>query len=197
MAVVVCPATTVPFSDVEHALTGGGDGGGCWCQWFLLPRRDFDAAGREGLRERLRVELAEAEVAPALVAHVAGEAAGWVRVAPRTTQPVLARSPIVRRGSVEPPTAADVWAITCLVVRREHRGQGLAHRLVEAATEHAAASGARTIEAYPIDTGVRAPTSTALYHGSIDLFERAGFTVVARPTPGRAVMSRPASPSPS
>jgi GNAT superfamily N-acetyltransferase len=193
--VVVSPATAVPFADVEHALTGGGDGAACWCQWFLLPRRDFDAAGRRGLRERLRHELAEAEVAPALVAHVDGEAAAWVRVTPRTAQPVLARSPIVRRGSAEPADATDVWAITCLVVRREHRGQGLAHRLVGAAVEHAADAGARTIEAYPVDTGVRAATSNALYHGSVDLFERAGFAVVARPTPGRAVMSRPASPA--
>ena len=195
MELAVSPATAVPFSDVEHALTGGGDGATCWCQWFLMPRRELDAAGSDALRDRLRDELARAEVAPALVATVDGEPAGWARVAPGTAQPVLARSPIVRRGSAEPVAAPDVWAITCLIVRREHRGQGVAGRLVDAAVRHAMDAGARTIEAYPIDTAVRAGTSGSLYHGSVGVFERAGFTVVARPIPGRAVMSRPGRPA--
>jgi hypothetical protein len=31
-AIRVEAASAVPWADVEHSLTGGGDGGSCWCQ---------------------------------------------------------------------------------------------------------------------------------------------------------------------
>ncbi|UFS57494.1 hypothetical protein [Subtercola endophyticus] len=158
------PATTAGWAQVEHALTGGGDGASCWCQWFLLPRRDFDAATTPELRDRLRAEVetqvegepegqiegdVEAELerqverqvetrvdsevesrssaapSPGLIAFVGDEAAGWVRVAPRLAQPRLLTSRVVKSGSPEPSDAADVWAISCLVVRREYRVEDL------------------------------------------------------------------------
>jgi hypothetical protein len=67
---------------------------------------------REDRREQLRRELSTADPPPALLARVEGVAAGWVRV--------------VASGSPEPADDPAVWAITCLVVRREHRRQGVA-----------------------------------------------------------------------
>lgn len=43
----IVPATAERFDDVEHALTGGGDGGSCWCQWWMLPNKDFNATTAE------------------------------------------------------------------------------------------------------------------------------------------------------
>jgi ribosomal protein S18 acetylase RimI-like enzyme len=189
-------ATTSPWADVEHALTGGGDGASCSCQWFLLPRRQFDACSSAARRELLRRELEGAETSPALIAYVDDVAAAWVRVGPRPSQPLLARSRVAKASS-EPMDDLAVWAITCFVVRREHRGRGLAKRLTAAAVDHAAAHGARVVEAYPRDTDHRQASSNELFVGSVRLFRDAGFREIARPTPGRAVMALDVSRRPA
>ena len=186
----VAPATADGFAAVEHALTGGGDGGSCWCRWLMATRADFDAASRDGRRDALRDELAAAPVAPGLVAQVDGAGVGWVRVAPRLAQPGVLRTLVVKAGSEEPADADDVWAITCFVVRREFRCSGVAAALLGTAIRHAVDHGARMIEGYPVDRAVRGKvTSSELWHGTVGLFARAGFEETARPTPGRTVMT--------
>jgi GNAT superfamily N-acetyltransferase len=193
-AVRVVAATADGFALVEHALTGGGDGGSCWCRFLLETRSVFDASSRDEKRAALRSELAAADVPPALVATVDGAGAGWVRVAPRPAQAGVLRTRVVRAGSREPRSDADVWAVTCFVIRREHRGTGLAAALLDAAVAHAVTHGARVIEGYPVDRGERPKASSAeLWHGTVGLFSRAGFTETARPVPARPVMTlRPA-----
>jgi len=65
--ITIEPASAERFGDVEHALTGGGDGGSCWCQWWMLPAKDWDASTRDERRELLRADLATSP-ASALVA---------------------------------------------------------------------------------------------------------------------------------
>ena len=183
-------ATADRFDLVEHALTGGGDGASCWCRWLLDTRAAFDAASREGRKAALRSELAEAAVPPGLVLTTDGEAVGWVRVAPRPAQPGVLRTQVVRKGSSEPPADDAVWAVTCFVVRREHRGSGVAAALLDGAVAHASANGARVVEGYPVDRAARPnATSSELWHGTVGLFARAGFVETGRPTPARAVMT--------
>ena len=189
-ALRVLPAEEAGSDAVAHALTGGGDGASCWCRWFLDTRKAFDAASRDERRAALEAELATTSPSPGLVAMVGDEAAGWVRVGPRTGQPGVLRTRIVRDGSSEPKEDPAVWAVTCFVVRREHRGAGVAGDLLRAAIAHAAAGGARVVEGYPVDRAVRpSATSSELYHGTVGLFARAGFAETARPTPARPVMT--------
>jgi GNAT superfamily N-acetyltransferase len=192
--ICVVPASEVPWADVAHALTGGGDGASCWCQWFLVRRSEFDAMTREQRRDRLRRELRTADPAPALLARIGTATAGWVRVGPRPSQGRLTATRVVKAGSAEPADAPDVWAITCLVVRREHRGRGVARALVAAAVEHAARHGARVIEAYPFDTDLRKSSSNELFVGSVRMFAEQEFTVTARPTTARTVMTKVLDP---
>jgi GNAT superfamily N-acetyltransferase len=189
-AVEVVPASADDFAAVEHALTGGGDGGSCWCRFLLETRSAFDASTRDAKRADLRSELAAAPVAPALVATVDGAGAGWVRVAPRPAQAGVLRTRVVRSGSGEPADDDSVWAVTCFVIRREHRGAGLAGTLLTAAVAHAAAHGARVIEGYPVDRARRpAAGSAELWHGTVGMFTRAGFAETARVVPARPVMT--------
>lgn len=185
-AITVAPAAQDRFDDAQHALTGGGDGAACQCQWWLLTSKEFSATTRAERTEMLRIELGGAPV-PALVAYVDGVAAGWVRVGPRANQPRLARTRVVA-ASPRPWTETDVWAVTCFVVRREYRRQGLAAALLAAAVDHARANGARIVEGYPIDTAVRAANVNSLYVGTLALFRAAGFREVARPKENRVVM---------
>lgn len=189
-SVEIRPATAEHWQDVQHALTGGGDGRSCWCQYFMLSRREFDAVSREGKRDLLRHQLENLSPAIGLIGYVDDRAAGWIRLSPRTQQPGLLRTRVVRAGSALPAQDHDVWAVSCLIIRREFRSQGLAHELVGAAVDFARDNGATTIEAYPRDTAVRPADPNSLYVGTVSLFTRHGFEVVARPTPIRAVMSR-------
>ena len=102
----------------------------------------------------------------------------------------LAARAVVRRGSAEPAADEDVWAVTCFVVRREHRGAGVAGGLLRAAVDLAAEAGARVIEGYPVDRAARpGATANELWHGTVGLFAAAGFAGTARPTPARTVMT--------
>ncbi len=82
-----------------------------------------------------------------------------------------------------------MWAVTCFVVRREFRGDGLAIRLLDAAVDHARAHGARVIEGYPVDTDAGKTSSNSLFRGALSSFVDAGFVEVARPKPARPIVS--------
>lgn len=174
----ILPASADRFDDVEHALTGGGDGGSCWCQWWMLRAKEFDATTNEQRRALLRDDVTSSP-ASGLVVYVDGTPAGWVKVSPRPQQPRLART---RNFQL-------VWAITCFVVRREYRRQGLSERLLDAAVDHARTHGARVIEGYPVDTDATRASSNSLFHGALSTFLTAGFVEVARPTPSRPIVS--------
>ena len=64
------PAADAEFGSIEHALTGGGDGGSCWCLWWTWPRRDFEATSPADKRQGLQDELRSTDPSPALVALI-------------------------------------------------------------------------------------------------------------------------------
>jgi GNAT superfamily N-acetyltransferase len=102
----------------------------------------------------------------------------------------LSRTRNYATHSQEPWDDESVWAVSCFVVRKEHRREGLNAKLLSAAVEHARAGGARVIEAYPLDTASgRAKSSNELYHGVLSTFEDAGFRIVERPRPDLAIVS--------
>jgi GNAT superfamily N-acetyltransferase len=168
-------ATPDRWADVERLAGERGFTSGCWCMWWRVTSREY----REGRGDRLRAGLEDLVVRgdePGLLAYVGDEPVGWTAVAPRDAFPRLDRSPKLRRVDDEP-----VWSITCFYIDRRHRGQGVAGVLLQAAIDHARARGARVVEAYPIDTSVRASVASAdLYTGTLPMFERAGFHEVAR-----------------
>lgn len=188
--IVIEPATSDRFADAEHALTGGGDGRSCQCQWWTLTNAQWQSGSTAEREQLLRGELAEAPP-PALIAYVDGDAAGWVRVGPRERQVRLARTKHFAAHSVHPWDDPTVWAVSCFVVRREHRGTGLTSRLLDAAVAFAAEHGARVIEAYPFDpsSASRRRSSNELFHGVLSTFEGAGFREVARPRPDLVIVS--------
>lgn len=176
--------------DVTHALSGGGDGRNCQCQWWVLPNAEWNRTDSRDRAALLRSQVA-GEPPPGLVAYVDGTAAGWVRIGPRVAQARLARTREFQ-ASPEPFDDPAVWSVTCFVVRKEHRGLSLTSRLLEAAIEHARDSGARVVEGYPIDPAARASalSPAVLFRGTLATFVRAGFTEVARPRPDRAIVTR-------
>ncbi|MFT2816840.1 N-acetyltransferase family protein [Leifsonia sp. A12D58] len=188
--ITVRSAADVPWDDIRTVFGTRGDPAGCWCQYFKASVTDWKTATTDGCREALREQIASASPSPGVVAYLSGEPVGWCAVEPKIHYPRLRRSPIAGDGSSEKADDASVWAITCFVVRVGFRKRGIARALLDGAVQHGRRNGARLLEAYPIDTIARPKTSSAeLYHGPLSLFESSGFTVSARPSPGRAVVT--------
>jgi ribosomal protein S18 acetylase RimI-like enzyme len=187
MTVEVRAATPERWPDLVTVFDGPGDPGRCWCQWFLRGAR-ADRAHADGNRAALRRQVSGGPP-PGVLGYVAGVPTGWCAVAPRPGYTRLVRSPLLR--DLPPDELADptVWSVTCFVVRRGARRQGLARQLLDGAVALARASGGRVLEGYPLDLAVRSSTgSAALYHGPLSVFLRAGFAEVTRPTPDRPVV---------
>jgi ribosomal protein S18 acetylase RimI-like enzyme len=88
---------------------------------------------------------------------------------------------------MKPVDDAPVWSIVCFVVPPEFRHQGVAHALLRGAVDYAAKRGARILEAYPVDRDKRG-SDDWMWHGAKSMFDKAGFTEVARRKPQRPVM---------
>jgi len=186
-------ATTARWDDVQRALTGGGDGASCQCIWPMLSNKDWNETTVPQRTEMLRDEI-DAGPPPGLIAYVDDEAAGWIRIGPRTSQARIARTRMITTASDEPFDDESVWAVSCFVVRREHRGSGLTLELLRAAVDHAAAAGARVVEGYPVDTRGEKKRTNDLFHGTLETFLAAGFTTRAEMKPGRTLVARVVTP---
>ena len=187
MDIQIHPASADRFDDLQHALTGGGDGASCQCAWLTLTNTEFSATTRDD-RERMLRDETELPLPPGLIAYVAGEPAAWVRVGPRRTHRRLPRTRALAPHLAEPWDSDDVWTISCFVVRREHRGVGLNTELLAAAVDFAKQHDAALIEAYPVDPEGAHARDNDLWHGVLSTFLAAGFTETARAQPKRPVV---------
>lgn len=101
-----------------------------------------------------------------LLAYDGIDPVAWISIAPRETFPKLARSRVM-------PDVGDegVWTILCMFIRRDWRGKGVTHVLLESAVEYARSNGAQIVEAYPWDkAGI-----TATHMGHSTMYEAAEF----------------------
>jgi len=88
------------------------------------------------------------------------------------------------------------YRVTCILVERGLRGQGLAAIALRGAIELIARAGGGLVEGYPHDTGgVRKKNSSFLYNGTRTMYEREGFTYDRPKGQGNCVMAREVAPS--
>ncbi|TCC06302.1 GNAT family N-acetyltransferase [Kribbella soli] len=185
MTIEVHPVDTSRWADLEQLFGGSGGYDGCWCMFWRLPNKELNANGPEDNRQALH-DLVHTDAQVGLIAYADGTPAGWCSTGPR---PGYAR--IERTKALRPDDPADpqVWAVPCFFVSKEHRGQGVARALLEAAVDRAADAGATMLEGYPVANPKGA--GAALSTGTVDLFSAAGFTVGGdQPASGRRVVTR-------
>ncbi|GAA1742642.1 GNAT family N-acetyltransferase [Microcella frigidaquae] len=191
--ITVEPAELLPWSALEAVLASTGESRRCWCRWWLTTNAEYAAATDDDRRAAARADHADGHPR-GLLARRAGEAVGWVSVAPRADYVRLPRTRLIADGTPDPDLGDPaIWAIVCFAVAPAHRRTGVARALLDAAIAHAAAHGAARIEAYPVDTDPahgRAPSPGDLNTGTLALFATAGFTEVARPKPHRPIVQR-------
>jgi GNAT superfamily N-acetyltransferase len=149
----------------DDFLTVFGKGGPnyCWCMPYRVTADEKKAAPRGSDRQALMLGRIARKVTVGLVGYLEGEPVAWVSVAPRST--------FVASLGPEAEAGQKVWALTCMFIRRTHRGQGFGHQLIDAAIKQAKGHKADVLEAYPVD-----PDSPSYRHmGFVPAFEAAGF----------------------
>ena len=188
MALDIRPLTPHRLPDLAALFEQGGDPKWCWCAYFRIRGFDFSSGGKARHRqvmETAAVENAKEGRAPGLVAYDGEEAVGWISIGPREDYERLAHSTVLKPIDDKP-----AWSIVCFVVGRRSRGRGVAERAPGAGIDYARDHGATLLEAYPVEVteGERVP-SADVFRGTLAMFERAGFKVVAR-------RASPGAPSP-
>ncbi len=176
------PATPSRWADIEDLFGEGGACGGCWCMFWRVQRKEFDANQGAGNRQAFS-ELVAAGRKPGIIAYLGKEPIGWCAVAPREDYIALERSRILKAVDDQP-----VWSISCLFVRRQYRRKGISAQLLRAAVEFAASRGAEVVEGYPVDPSMEKMPDPVLWHGVSSSFIAAGFKEVIRRSKSRPIM---------
>lgn len=160
---------------------------GCWCTHYRLAPKVRQATPAAERRTFMEDRIREGPP-PGLLAYRGTTPIGWMQIGPRADVPQW-NNPM-RATTPRPDALAQdetVWAISCFFFASEERGRGLSHAMLAAGIDHARRSGARILEAAPMDRAKRSK-SIGLYVGSTSVFEKAGFREVARQKPGRPLM---------
>lgn len=183
--VEVRPVTGHDLADLAVLFDTSGTCRGCWCTFFLLSGKEFQAGWGETNRIRF-AEFAAGVGAPVgLLAYRDGTPAGWCAAGPRARYARILRSPLMRGRDAAEDDA--VWLVPCFYVRRDARRSGITRTLLAAAVELAAEHGATAVEGLPLAGSGRHPSAEA-YVGTEDVFQACGFQAVERPSPKRVVM---------
>ncbi|PWK66895.1 GNAT family N-acetyltransferase [Aminobacter sp. AP02] len=187
MTIAISPLTPELWPHFEDLFGKQGACYGCWCTYFRLPPATRRDNNRERNKDHIKARI-ESGPPPGILAFENGEASGWMQIGPRSDVPEFNNA---GRGSapLDPDDARDpsVWAISCFFIRSKARGQGLTHRLVDAGVAFARQSGARVVEACPMDQS-KDSRSVGLFVGSTRVFEKAGFARAIERRPGRPLM---------
>jgi GNAT superfamily N-acetyltransferase len=176
------PVTPDRWPDFEALFGKRGAYGGCWCMWWRLTRREFEAGQGEGNRQAMKKIIQSGRI-PGILAYAEQAPVAWCSVAPREEFGSLNRSPVLKRIDDQP-----VWSIVCFFVAKSHQGKGMLQQLIPAAVEYVRQQGGSIVEAYPTQPkGGRMPPVSS-YMGLPGLFARAGFVECARPSKSKVIM---------
>ena len=187
MKLTVKPLIPQRWPDLEAVFNAKGCSvaRGCWCMCYRLSgsRGPLPAgtAWAQANRAALK-KVVDSGKPPGLIGYQGKVPVGWVSVGPREDFAKLRRSPVMKPVDDQP-----VWSIVCFVVPSQYRGQGVARALLDGAVAYAKRSGARLVEAYPVDKPVRS-NDDFMWFGAKSMYDAAGFEEVARRKPQRPVV---------
>ena len=176
------PAAASRWSDLEDLFGERGACGGCWCMFWRLPRKKFEAGKGAGNKRALK-RIVTAGPEPGIIGYLNSEPIAWCAVAPREDYIALERSRILKPVDDQP-----VWSISCLFIKKPYRRQGISAQTLRAAVTFAASHGASIVEGYPVEPSTNTIPDPFLWHGIASAFLAAGFKEVARRSTSRPIM---------
>jgi GNAT superfamily N-acetyltransferase len=181
-ALTCYPLTPERWHDFERLFGARGACGGCWCMWWRLSAKEFEARKGAKNKKAMKKIVASGEI-PGLLAYLDGEPVGWCSVAPREAFTRLERSRILKPVDDQP-----VWSVVCLFVARDHRRKGVSTRLLAEAVNYVRKQGGSIVEGYAVEPRKKKMPDTFAYHGPAAAYLGAGFKEVLRRSETRPIM---------
>ena len=174
------------WADFEKLFSPTGTwsvGRGCWCMWWLLSHREYEASKGKKTKKMMKDRVDSGE-ATGLLAYLDGQPIGWCSFGPRETFSRLQAPPFKKVLARLDDT--PIWSIVCFYVAPQFRRQGLNERLLKAGLEYLRGVGVEAVEGYPIDP--RSNRYDKAFTGIPSTFRKAGFSEAARRSERRPIM---------
>jgi GNAT superfamily N-acetyltransferase len=165
----ILPVDRQRWPDLESLFESGSWSRLCWCMVWRAQGEEARSTDRRSRKIAMESRV-KSGTPVGLLAYMENLPVAWCSVAPRSTHRAL--------GGPDDYGDDDnaVWSLTCFLVAKEHRREGLSDVLIAAAIDHARAMGAKVLEAYPVN-----PDSPSYrYMGFVPQFEKHGFSKVGQ-----------------
>jgi GNAT superfamily N-acetyltransferase len=176
------------WKDFENLFGENGACGGCWCQWWRLPRGGKLWEETKGVNARRRMKrLFRSGEITGLLAYDGPKPVGWCSYGPRSVFPRLEVTKAYKRDDID-----GVWSINCFFIDRQYRRQGLARQMLLAALKFLRRKKVRLVEAYPVTLtkeGNYLPPAFS-YTGPLKIFEEAGFKIIQQLSPSKPLVRK-------
>ncbi len=149
------------WPDFERLFSRGNGWDHCWCMAFQrvrhASRKEFRTRAEVGVRNRQdKKELVDHGRSHGILVYANGEPVGWCQYG--------SGEELHGRGRPEPTTAENsqrVWRLTCFVVDKKHRRNGVAGLALRAALEAIQNKGGGLVKAYPVACWTHGPNRSA------------------------------------
>jgi GNAT superfamily N-acetyltransferase len=147
----------------------GGVWGGCWCMYYHTTHGWSGRSAKQNRKEKELLVRAGKSHGVLVYDEDTEQPVGWCQFGPREELPRVER----KRGYKDKGEDA-LWRVTCFFIDKDHRKRGVAREALRAALEVMERRGAKTVEAYPLETRERYQPSF-LWAGTKSLFSQFGF----------------------
>ena len=176
------------WGDFEKLFGDNGACGGCWCQWWRLPKggKLWDETKGPKAKRMMKKLFKENEVT-GLLAYDGTKPIGWCSYGPRIAFPRTERIKAYRRDDLQ-----GVWSINCFFIDRRYRKQGVARQMLQAALKFITKRKIKTVEAYPVTLtkdGNQLPAAFS-YTGPIKIFTDEGFEIIQQVSHSRPLVCK-------
>jgi GNAT superfamily N-acetyltransferase len=174
--------STKTWRDFEHLFSQGNGWDFCWCMHFHRPRslpksERLSTRHERGVRNRAQKKSrVEQGCAHGILVYADGEPVGWCQYGPREELPRIDNSRKYR--TLAPDGHTRLWRITCFVVIKKYRRQGVAGAALKGALAAIRKRGGGLVEGYPITGWESRAFGNESTHGTLPMFEQAGFNKV-------------------
>jgi len=168
------------WQDFEKLFKKPGEWGACWCVYYQRsgPLKRSEKAGmtldqRAARNRREKKELVGEGFAHGILVYSGKEPIGWCQYGPKEELPRVDGGRKYRALNLG--ETSSLWRITCFCVDKKYRNRDVATVGLAAALESIRKKGGGTVEAYPVTH----KGALAAWFGSVAMFKREGFEIVA------------------
>jgi len=166
-----------------------GDAWWCWCthhhvaSYSAPENKQARTRAERAVRNRRQKEkLVKNGQAHGVIVYANEEPVGWCQFGSREELPRVDHT-IHYRNLAPKDKMEKLWRISCFVVDKNYRKSGVASTALKAVLESIGHKGGGLVEAIPVSKTDQGPGY--MYTGTVSMFEKAGFKIIAPFASGR------------